>query len=380
MLLERMNRDPALGSSVLLTFTTDSMGFFIFWASRRCCSPERGRAGARTRDGQDFSTMEDSNRSSNPDFHRVSDPSRRTLVRGGLGAVVGGVLAPLAGCASTGTASGTASGPAMSFAPVPAGTADAVVVPDGYVAQPICAWGEPVGIAGNLPAWKPDATNSAAEQRVQVGMHHDGIHYFALDGGRRGVLALNNEYADDGLLHPDGMADWSAEKTARSIAAHGVTIVEVERRGDGSWDMVRPSPYARRITAATPIALSGPAAGHPLLRTADDPGGHARARHAEQLRGRPHALGHVLTAEENFVLYFDGPDRPDAHQRRWGMRRGGLGYRWHEHEPRFDAGRHPNEFNRFGWIVEIDPWTRPRRRSSAPRSGAPRTRVRPSRC
>jgi magnesium transporter len=30
LLLERMNRDPALGSSVLLTFSTDSMGFFIF--------------------------------------------------------------------------------------------------------------------------------------------------------------------------------------------------------------------------------------------------------------------------------------------------------------------------------------------------------------
>ncbi|MFN9773976.1 MAG: magnesium transporter, partial [Burkholderiales bacterium] len=30
LLLERMNRDPAMGSSVLLTFSTDSMGFFIF--------------------------------------------------------------------------------------------------------------------------------------------------------------------------------------------------------------------------------------------------------------------------------------------------------------------------------------------------------------
>ncbi len=30
MTLERLKRDPAIGSSVLLTFTTDSMGFFIF--------------------------------------------------------------------------------------------------------------------------------------------------------------------------------------------------------------------------------------------------------------------------------------------------------------------------------------------------------------
>jgi magnesium transporter len=28
--MHRLGRDPAFGSSVLLTFTTDSMGFFIF--------------------------------------------------------------------------------------------------------------------------------------------------------------------------------------------------------------------------------------------------------------------------------------------------------------------------------------------------------------
>jgi magnesium transporter len=30
LVLERAGRDPAIGSSVLLTFSTDSMGFFIF--------------------------------------------------------------------------------------------------------------------------------------------------------------------------------------------------------------------------------------------------------------------------------------------------------------------------------------------------------------
>ena len=30
MAMQRLGRDPAIGSSVLLTFTTDSMGFFIF--------------------------------------------------------------------------------------------------------------------------------------------------------------------------------------------------------------------------------------------------------------------------------------------------------------------------------------------------------------
>ena len=30
LFLQKMGRDPAIGSSVLLTFTTDSMGFLIF--------------------------------------------------------------------------------------------------------------------------------------------------------------------------------------------------------------------------------------------------------------------------------------------------------------------------------------------------------------
>ena len=30
-------------------------------------------------------------------------------------------------------------------------------------------------------------------------------------------------------------------------------------------------------------------------------------------------------------------------------------YQWDKHDERFDAVRHPNEPNRFGWIVEVDP-------------------------
>jgi secreted PhoX family phosphatase len=67
--------------------------------------------------------------------------------------------------------------------------------------------------------------------------------------------------------------------------------------------------------------------------------------------------GTYLTCEENFIFYFKGPEQPDAHQARWGLRKGDpVGYRWHEHDERFDASRHPHEINRFGWVVEIDPF------------------------
>ena len=312
---------------------------------------------------KDFSTMEDSNRSSNSSIHEMSNPARRTLLRGGLGAALGGVLAPLnsmlpalaagslAGCA---TAAGA--GPLLGFKGIPVSGADAIVVPEGYLAQVIAPWGDPVGLPGENHAFKPDAGNSAAEQETQLGMHHDGIHFFPQNGSQSGLLVMNHEYVDDGLLHTDGTQTWSAEKVRKAQAAHGVSVIEAARQPDGQWRMVRPSPFARRITAATPMAVGGPAAGHALLRTAADPGGRRVLGTLNNCASGITPWGTYLTAEENFSNYFNGPDEPSAHERRWGLRKGApAGYRWHEHDERFDATRHPNEFNRFGWVVEIDP-------------------------
>ena len=307
---------------------------------------------------KDFSRMEDSNRSTNPSIHEMSSPTRRLLLRGGLGGVAAGLLGGLGGCASLGQ--GTAStGRGIGFASVPMRAVDQVVVPAGYTASVLYRWGDPVGATAGQPVFRPDAGNTAAEQALQAGMHHDGIHYFPLgsgaDGSARGLLAMNHEYVDDGLLHADGMKTWSAEKVAKSIAAHGVSVVEVQRQG-AAWSVVSPSRYARRITAATPMALAGPAAGHALMRTAADPAGRTVLGTLNNCGHGATPWGTYLTCEENFVNYFEGPEQPDAHQKRWGMKKGnGQFYRWHEHEERFDASRHPNEFNRFGWVVEIDP-------------------------
>jgi secreted PhoX family phosphatase len=64
--------------------------------------------------------------------------------------------------------------------------------------------------------------------------------------------------------------------------------------------------------------------------------------------------GTYLSGEENFANYFDGGDKPDAHQTRWGVKKTGL-FRWGEHDERFNAVKNPNEFNRHGWVVEVDP-------------------------
>lgn len=318
--------------------------------------------------------MEDSNASSNPDIHAVSDPARRVVLHGGLGMALASLFgAGAAGCAATGglpvastsgvrqptgmapRATTPGSGPRLGFKAIPASSADTLVVPEGYVADVIAPWGEPVGIAGRMPAFRDDASNAAADQEVQMGMHHDGLQYYPLDaGGRRGLLAINHEYTDDGLLHPDGLRTWSAEKVRKSQAAHGVSVIEVAQGGDGRWSVVRPSRYARRHTAYTPFAVSGPAAGHPMMRTAADPSGRTVLGTLNNCASGRTPWGTYLSGEENFAFYFDAGEVLSPHQRRWGLRKTGF-YRWAEHDERFDATRHPNEPNRFGWVVEIDP-------------------------
>ncbi|ROZ66716.1 PhoX family phosphatase [Ramlibacter sp. WS9] len=303
---------------------------------------------------KDYNSMEDSNRSSNRNIHELSDPSRRIVLKGGLGSALGGLLAPLAGTLA-GCATMAGDGSLLGFKSVPLSSADKLTVPEGYIAEVIAAWGEPVGLSGDSPAFKTDASNTAAEQEAQMGMHHDGIHFFAQDGSKTGLLVMNHEYTDDGLLHPDGMKTWTAAKVHKAQAAHGVSVIEVEQK-DGKWQMVRPSPWARRITARTPMQVTGPAAGHALLRTAADPSGTRVLGTFNNCASGITPWGTYLTSEENFINYFNGPDQPNAHERRWGLRKGGAGYRWHEHDERFDATRHPNEPNRFGWVVEIDPF------------------------
>jgi secreted PhoX family phosphatase len=300
---------------------------------------------------KDFDSMEDSNRSANPSIHEVSDPARRVLLLGGIGALTVGALAPwLAGYASV--ASGRS---LIGFKSVAVSEKDTVIVPEGYEAEAFAAWGEPIGVPDNMPAFRWDASNSAFEQAVQMGMHHDGIHYYPIDGSSsHGLLVMNHEYTDDGLLFPDGKNNWTAEKVQKAQAAHGVAVIEIAREG-GRWEMMRPSRYARRYTASTPIVISGPAAGHALMKTEADPNGRTVLGTLNNCGSGMTPWGTYLSAEENWAFYFDGPDARDADQRRWGLLRTGLS-RWGEHDRRFDAARHPNEFHRFGWIVEIDPY------------------------
>ena len=274
--------------------------------------------------------------------------ARRALLQGSLGAAagwLGGCAAPVA----------TAAPPKLGFKSVPVSRSDTVQVPEGYRAQVLARWGESVGVPGAMPAWQDDASNSAAEQALQMGMHHDGLHYFALNGSStHGLLVTNHEYTDDGLLHADGLAPWTAEKVAKAQAAVGISVVEAELK-DGQWAIKRPSRFARRVTAQTPHMLAGPAAGHVLMRTAADASGQRVLGTIGNCGSGKTPWGTYLTGEENWPGYFWGSPTPTADQRRYGLRSEADWYRWHQFDERFDARKHPQEFHRFGWVVELDP-------------------------
>jgi uncharacterized protein len=280
---------------------------------------------------------------------------RRFLLKASAAGVV--ALWSQAGYASAVTAS---SGKALGFSGVPVSAADGLTVPPEYEASVIFKWGDPIGLAGNLPAFKPDAGNSAAEQAVQMGMHHDGMHFFALDANNeRGLLVMNHEYTDENALHTDGTKTMSAEKVLKSQHAVGVSVVEVRKTAKG-YEPVLPSKYARRIHAQTPMAIAGPAAGHALMKTTFDPTGTRVLGTYSNCAMGVTPWGTYLTCEENNQGNFGGKkedaDKADANQRRYGVVPGQQWAAWHLHDERFDIIKHPNESNRFNWVVEIDPF------------------------
>ncbi len=287
-----------------------------------------------------------------------AEVTRRQALRGGVVGAAGFMAA-----GSTTTAAAQPDPIVGNFTAIPTSNADAVTLPNGYVSQAIVPWGDPIVPSG--PAFAQDASNSAAEQAEQLGMGHDGIRYFPINGSStRGLLAINHEYTVGIHLHTDGPTDWTEEKTRKEQAAHGVSIVEIEMDADGQWATVE-SKYARRIHVNTPTTMSGPASGHRLMQTDADPDGRQPVGLINQCGNGYTPWNTYLTTEENFNGYFweqtggeaDAiTEEQAAINARYGVAAQGFGYQWASNDDRFRADLNPQEPNRFGWMVEIDPF------------------------
>jgi secreted PhoX family phosphatase len=319
------------------------------------------------------------NLSGNPSIRDVIDTftGRRTFLKGTLAA---GVLTGLGGFSREAlayTPSPSPGGGGITFTGVApnlnATYTDQITVPVGYTAKVLIGWGDAIGRPGALANthWNPADPMTEAVQLTTFGQHNDGMHFFPFPAAGaagvsndRGLLCVNHEYVDPGLSVNSasyGTHPLTAEEVAGQIASHGVSVVELRRVG-GEMKVQRPSTLARRITGKTPMRVTGPAAGSALLKTAADPTGTQVLGTLNNCAHGYTPWGTYLTCEENFNGYFGTTSAALAAapltnlEKRYGMSGGGFGYRWHEKDPRFDIRVNPNEPNRFGWVVEIDPW------------------------
>ena len=236
-------------------------------------------------------------------------------------------------------------------------------VPEGYDAQVLLAWGDPI-IEGTIPFCPGEQL--IEDQLGQFGTCVDFIGYIPLadgpEGGKHALLCCNHEFANGSMMFP-GFANRDAARNGVDenqcgveMAAMGHSIVEIRKEGN-RWKVVQ-GPYNRRISLLrTEIDFSGPVAGHPRLQTRDDPTGTRVIGTLANCSGGVTPWGTVLICEENINYYFDGPapaGREQINHKRYGITRPARYpyYRFHE---RFRVAQHVNEPNRFGWVVEIDP-------------------------
>jgi secreted PhoX family phosphatase len=323
--------------------------------------------------------IEDDNVSNGSDNRTFQDVlatrfSRRQALRGGLAAAATTSFgASHVALAAKGGQKGpnlpknkTDVGGLVDFTPVPNAEGNGAVpaISADYAYRVVIPWGDPVDPdnlqygaqpwdGGNLSAFDPSAM-TADQQSERIGIGHDGMGFFPIDGSSDdGMLCINHEFGSD--THVLGKDDpENLEDVRKSQHAHGVSVVRL-RRENGVWG-VASSPSSRRIHVNTPMTFSGPVAGSELI---DDARGNFLGTVNNCANGYT-PWGTYFTCEENFNGYFgapEGPWTPNAAQSRYGFSNVGFGYNWFPFDKRFDLSDEatPNEDNRFGWIVEIDP-------------------------
>ncbi len=301
-------------------------------------------------------------RSEENDFDAVVE---RAISRRGF---LGGVLAFGSGATvmGSGLLSGTSAQAQQAatnrfpFTPIGIQTDFEVHVPEGYSYEVLAKWGDPLFSDGE---GYDVAEGGALEGSDRVfGENTDGMETFSFQG--RQLIAINHEYANRKINLAAAQEGTPAgpDDVRKLQNLQGVTVMEVAQDDDG-WSVVVDSPFNRRIDHNTPMVITGPAAGHDLLKTDADPTGTKSLGTFNNCGSGKTPWGTYLTCEENFNGYFGStqeaqdqkPNQLVDGYSRYGIGADGWGYDYHKHDARFDTSKNPNEPHRAGWIVEIDP-------------------------
>ena len=157
--------------------------------------------------------------------------NRRTVL-GGLAAAAVRALATPSDSAQASEAPLQAA-PPLVFEEVQHGNDPFMHAAKDYQAQVVVRWGDPV--LPSAPAFDP-SRQTAAAQAAQFGYNNDFVAYMPLPQGSHnsahGLLCVNHEYTIPHLMFP-GVAPADkptlpAEKAAIEMAAHGLSVVEIE--------------------------------------------------------------------------------------------------------------------------------------------------------
>ena len=291
------------------------------------------------------------------DFDRVVETavSRRGFL--------GGVLAFGSGAAAMGTGTLLSSGARAAshavasrfpFEALPMQTDFTVHVPAGYKWAPLVRYGDP--LFTDAPEFSQTERLPADGASRVFGENTDGMELFEIDGHE--VIAVNHEYVNPKVNLPanqDGNV-MTADDVTVLQDLQGVAVFEVAR-SDAGWQVVVDSHFNRRITHQTEIRISGPAAGHDLLKTDEDPAGTLVKGTMNNCGAGKTPWGTYLTCEENFNGYFGSTDA--GFERPADYKRYGIGlesrYVYEAHDARYDISKNPQEPYRHGYITEIDP-------------------------
>jgi secreted PhoX family phosphatase len=293
------------------------------------------------------------------------------------------------GIAARRFAGGVDPGGRIQFQPIGAAFDDQIEVAENYDVDVVIRWGEPI-----FPDAEPfDLDNqSASRQEKQFGFNCDFLTSMPLPSwvesaversGRPGnrvlfllgflfprlwrgpsprmLLWVNHEYTSGTEMFPgyDG-SNPTENQVEVELAAHGGSVLGIAREDDGSWSFDIDSPLNRRITGNTRIRLGGPLAGSDLVRTSADPEGRWVEGMFNNCGGGITPWGTILTAEENFDQYFANfaqlTDLVKKALQTLPPPGGASSRKWERFDSRFDVALEPNEYARFGFIVEVDPY------------------------
>ncbi|HEU5178883.1 MAG TPA: alkaline phosphatase PhoX, partial [Burkholderiales bacterium] len=233
--------------------------------------------------------------------------SRRTMLKGMAATGAFGLFGCATGAQAPAAASGDGSAP-LGFTEIPRSDDDKHHVAAGYTAQVLLRQGDP--IRPGAPEYNPTGQTGADQER-QFGTDCDFISFMPLPLGSnsstRGLLGVNHENHRAQICFPGvtSKSQLTQQQVEVQIAAQGFSITEIAKEGN-QWRVVKDSRYNRRISGNAPMRISGPAAGHPRMRTSADPSGTRSLGTLNNCAGGTTPWGTMLTAEENIQNYFSG--------------------------------------------------------------------------